>query len=240
VAVALGGCASAGDHPAAQVVLPEIGGAVVAPANGPTLRALEDELGIRRASAGSADRSGTVPPAPGSESGAEFGLEASPGSAAAAAAAARVGRVREVAAQLDRARIAAIVRDQAAAVQALESEVSAVLSEPRAARIAFAGEAAREAVRLLSLGNSGTALDRALLSTEAVHLLDPAALAGAWIRSADEVLRREGGAATYSREDRLRAQRLLTGARAALGAGDALMAMQRAHYACGLLGAETR
>ena len=133
-----------------------------------------------------------------------------------------------------------IVDAQADRIAALGTIPAAALSKDHEARLSRAAGLAGAAVSQLDRDDRVGALEQALASAELLLALSPRVLSRSYILRAEEVLRRESGDAPYSAQERGRAERLLIGAREAWNEGEAERAMQRAYYACLLLGVEIR
>jgi len=226
-AVTLGACAGTPPPQSGRVILQQTGGAVEVTRAVPSLEDLEASVGIVRNAA-------RVPVAGPTT---ELGSEAAEITGdEVPVQTERDRRLLALSVRLGTDEVTELVERQAGAVAELDGLGWEQLSATREARYRRAVTSASEARRLSALGRLDAALGRAISSADVIAALRPAALARTMVVDAEVALRREPGGDPYTAQERERAERLLIGAREALGRGDARRAMQRAYYACLLLG----
>jgi hypothetical protein len=92
-----------------------------------------------------------------------------------------------------------------------------------------------EALEAESAGDPVRALERALLASDLLRATTAESIARLLIAEVEGILRRIPEFDPYREEDRVRAERLLAGAREALRAGEFALALRRAWYALGLV-----
>lgn len=97
---------------------------------------------------------------------------------------------------------------------------------------------AYDAVRHLDAGRDREALRSALVAGDLLRSVSPGTVAETLVERAEEGHGRIPEVTTYSRRERDRIARLIRNARSAIEAGEYALAIQRAYYACRLLGLE--
>ena len=131
-----------------------------------------------------------------------------------------------------------LLAQQGETVGAGETAAGIVTSEAIQTALGKASRLHGEAMVESAQGDLEQALLLTLQSVDALWEVSPHQVVVDLLDRATEVLRRNEGRASYSEEELTRIQRLTSGAKEALDAGDYPRAIRRAYYACQLLGTD--